>query len=229
MKDAVDKIRAYQEKIDALTIRERGMVLLAVLAVMIFLWDNLLMSPLDTEQKHLQAELETRRTEVNALNIQLGQLVKAQNEDPNAAARLELETLRQELTEIEQDIQATARELVDPTRMAELLRTVINRTEGLTLRNLEGLGVTPLVAADGGSDKEVKETVDQGMSAAYKHGMRIRFSGDYMKTLEYLRRLEALEWDFFWDRIEFEVTDYPDSSADIRIYTLSLTKDWIKA
>jgi len=44
-----------------------------------------------------------------------------------------------------------------------------------------------------------------------------------------LRRLEALEWNFFWDRIEFQVKDYPDSSASIRLYTLSLTSDWIKA
>jgi len=224
----VDKIKQTMERIDALTIRERGMVLLAVLAVLIFVWDTFFMAPLGAEQKRMQAELDSKRAEVNALNIQLGQLLKQSQDDPNAAARAELAELREELAAIEAQIKTTVQELVDPARMPELLRNVINQTQGLTLTNLEGLGVSPLVAKDDKTGAG-EDSAGDSLSAAYKHGMRIRFRGDYLQTLEYLRRLEALEWNFFWDRIEFEVKNYPRSASEIRIYTLSLTQDWIKA
>ncbi len=225
----MDKIKAYMERIDALTIRERGMVLLAVLAVMIFLWDSFLMSPLDTRQQRLQAELESKRAEISGLGIQMGQLVKQQQQDPNAEARAELQTLRQELATLDEEISSTTQELVDPARMPQLLRTVINRTAGLNLTTLEGLGVTPLMTAKQEQSQDSAAGSGETFTAGYKHGMRIHFQGGYLETLEYLRKLEALEWNFFWDRIEFNVRDYPEASADIRLYTLSLTPDWIKA
>ena len=233
----MDKIKVYMERIDELTIRERGMILLAVLAVMIFLWDTFLMSPLDVRQQSLQAKLESKRAEIDALSIQTGQLIKKQKQDPNAELRAELQSLRQELTTVDKAINSTAQELVDPARMPELLRTVINRTDNLNLTALNGLGVSPLLANKGEQGQSSSSPADDGsnngndqsLTAAYKHGMNVEFRGGYLQTLEYLRKLEALEWNFFWDRIEFQVKDYPDSSASIRLFTLSLTSDWIKA
>ncbi len=233
----MDKIKAYMERIDELTIRERGMVLLAVLAVMIFLWDTFLISPLDVRQQSLQAKLESKRAEINALSIQTGQLIRKQQQDPNAALREEFQHLRQELTAVDKSINSVAQELVDPVRMAELLRTVINQTDNLNLIGLNGLGVSPLLAnhdkqekvSSDSSGDTAKSSKEQNIVAAYKHGMQIEFRGGYLQTLEYLRKLEALEWNFFWDRIEFQVENYPDASASIRLYTLSLTSDWIKA
>lgn len=224
----MDKIKAYQQKIDSLTVRERAMILLAILAVIFFLWDTFLMSPLDIRQKRLQAELDAKRAELNALNIEFGQLAMKQNQDPNAAMRVELETLREELAQLDENIQATAENLVEPARMPELLRSVINKTQGLRLTNLQGLGVTPLLEAGDGKQK-AGETESGELAMAYKHGMQIRFRGDYLQTLEYLRQLEALQWGFVWDSIELEIKDYPQSQAGIRLYTLSLVKDWIKA
>jgi len=232
----MDRIRQLMDKIDALTVRERGMILLAVLAVIVFVWDMFLMQPLDARQQRLQSQLEMKRAEVQALNIELQQLVSELSEDPNAANRARRETLREELAALEAQVQETTAELVDPAQMPRLLRTVINRTEGVSLASLEGLGVSPLVGGESGSNKgsDGGPAVPEGASAgelatAFRHGMRIRFEGEYLTTLDYLRRLEDLEWGFFWDAIDFEVKEYPASETSIKIYTLSLTRDWIRA
>jgi MSHA biogenesis protein MshJ len=65
------------------------------------------------------------------------------------------------------------------------------------------------------------------LDAAYRHGMQMEFSGDFFATLEFLRRLEALEWKFFWESVRFDVTEYPQAIATVRVFTLSLDRNWI--
>lgn len=231
-----EQLQAYREKIDALTIRERAMILLAVVAVMTFVWDIFLMSPLDSRQSQLKSQLEAERAKLSALNIQVRQSIVARNVDPNAANRERLAELQAELAELEEQVQDTATGMIAPARMPEVLRNVINRTSGLTLAQLKGLGVSPLIetatvngADSGDMEPEAGAQHDAGPANAFKHGLQLELQADYLTTLEYLRRLQALEWHFLWDRLEFQVEEYPDATATLRIYTLSLTRDWIRA
>ena len=125
-----------------------------------------------------------------------------------------------------------------PKDMPKILETVLHKTGGLTLLRLQSLGVSPLIVKEEDSDKvnsnnikhtnesETKLTADN-IDNAYRHGLRIEFNGDYLTTLDYLRSLEDLEWGFFWDNFKLTVNEYPDATASIEIFTLSLNKDWI--
>lgn len=238
MPNAADKIKQLEEKVDSFTVRERAMVLLGVLAIIYFAWDVFFMRPLDTQHNRMAAQLEAKRAELGGLNIMLREAISARQVDPDAENRAKLESLRKEVAALDQEIRTTTRQLIDPARMTEVLRTVIHQIGGLTLINLEGLGVSPLLAAEVDkrrSDPEAEpaasaESRSNGdLSGAYRHGMRIRFRGDYLTTLAYLRTLESLEWDFFWDSAAFEITLYPEGETSITIYTLSLAPDWIRA
>lgn len=230
----MEKLKAYQEKIDALSIRERAMVLLAIVAVLVFLWDSFLMNPLDIRQRQLQSQLQAERAQLSGLNIQMRQAIAAQKIDPNAANRERLAELQSALSELEENVRDTATDLIEPARMPQVLRSVINQISGLTLRQLNGLGVSSLMEKtkpDAEAEESAGTQVDNSssMANAYKHGMRMELRGDYLTTLEYLRRLQALEWNFFWDSLEFQIGEYPDADTTLTIYTLSLTSDWIRA
>lgn len=244
-------LRRLQNRIDELTLRERGILLLGILAVTYFLWDTLLMQPLEVRHKSLAAQLEIKRAEVMVLNEKMRSLLAAQEQDPDAGNRKQLEALRRQLAEIETSLQASTVQLVAPEKMPEILRTVINKTEGLILISLRGTGATPILAqgdktaAASGDTPEPAEDAETGtpetaaddgsskvaasatISSAYKHGMTVTFEGDYLATLEYLRRLENLGFGFFWDSLEFSIKEYPRAQASIKIFTLSLNKDWI--
>ncbi len=45
--------------------------------------------------------------------------------------------------------------------------------------------------------------------------------------LAYVRALESLESDFFWEALEIETITYPRNRIRLRVYTLSLSEDWI--
>ena len=128
-------------------------------------------------------------------------------------------------------LQATSN-LVAPGKMPELLRSVLSRVNGLQLIKLEGLGKTPLIETTADEDGKAGPEVTAGEDAdsfdmAYKHGMKIVFEGDYFTTLDYIRKLETLEWRFFWDSIEFSVENYPRTISSVTLYTLSIDENWI--
>ena len=139
---------------------------------------------------------------------------------------------KKKLGNIEQQVQNSASKLISPDEMALMLETVLVKVKGLELQKVRGLGSEPVVrvAAVKEGQEDTSATgvdADNPVSNAYKHGLRIEFRGDYLGTLEYIRELENLEWGFFWESLDFEVNDYPDSSVGITVYTLSLDKNWI--
>lgn len=67
-----------------------------------------------------------------------------------------------------------------------------------------------------------------GLPQIYKHGIMLELVGDYAATLRYLKNLEDLPWNFYWDAVRYEVTEYPKAKIRILVNTISLEKDWVR-
>jgi MSHA biogenesis protein MshJ len=61
----------------------------------------------------------------------------------------------------------------------------------------------------------------------YKHGIKIKLSGEYFALQRYLQQLEQLSWKFFWQKFNFEVTEYPKNELSIEIYSLGFKKEFV--
>ena len=231
----MEKIREIINRVDNLSIRERGIILLAMLFIMFSVWENFLMRPLSVTEKKISSELKQKQAEQLLLNARLQQLLAQGKMDPDAANRKKLNDLRTQLDQIEAEVKSSAQYLIPPKSMAKILETVLLKTKGLELIEVKGLGAEPLLAQTEEKKPEAAGQANGGTAIppahsienAYKHGLKISFMGDYLSTLAYVRELESLEWGFFWDQFEFEVKDYPEARASITVYTLSLDKDWI--
>jgi len=194
-------------------------------------WYAYLMEPLMKEQQRMLTELNGKRAQLSALNNQFEKIAAVAGTDPEAEGRRRIEALNQQITALEQDLKAATANLVAPEAMPEILRLVLNRSRGLTLLKLTGLGGTPLVMKTGdGAGKSAGQGSSAGgdLGGAFKHGMQIEFRGDFFETLDYLHALEGLQQGFFWDQVKFEVQDYPQSVTTLTLYTLSLNPDWIR-
>lgn len=229
------KLQEWQDKIDNLSLRERAAIFFCSLTVVYFVWDMLLMQPLQVTEKRVQSQLQQKQTEQAALNTQIQQLVAGERTDPDRAGREKLQMLKSQLREIELRVQESTQQLVSPKQMAVMLESVLRKVKGLELLEVRGMGSEPIIKpkqpAATGAKPEAQVASEQApvsvVQNAYKHGLRIRFKGDYMGTLEYIRELENSGWGFFWESLEFEVKEYPDSIAVITVFTLSLDKNWI--
>ncbi len=233
----MEQLTKLSEKIDSLSLRERAIVFVGVLAVLFSVWDSYLLTPLETEQKSVIAKLNEKNAERLVLVNRFQKLMTSNNEDPNAENITRLQILRSRLIDVQADLESSTGSLVSPKDMPKLLETVLHKIGGLTLLNLKSLGVTPIVENDAASESVVKAEINNNgfeekltadnIDNAYKHGLRIEITGDYLTTLSYLKRLEELEWGFYWDNFKLTVNEYPDASVAIEIFTLSLNKEWI--
>jgi MSHA biogenesis protein MshJ len=61
----------------------------------------------------------------------------------------------------------------------------------------------------------------------YKHGIELKVAGSYSALLAYLSELEKESGRLLWGRMELSVEAYPRSILTLKVYTLSLTKDWL--
>ncbi len=231
----MEQLKNIAKKIDSLSLRERAIVFIGVIAVIFTLWDSFLMTPLELEQKKTIADLNKKNAERMVLITQVQNSMKQDQIDPDAENVAKLKTLRSRLINVQADLEMSTINLVSPKDMAKILETVLHKTGGLTLNNLRSLGVTPLIAKEGTeaeeklkneNDSELKLRADN-IDNAYKHGLRIEFQGNYLTALNYLKQLEELEWGFFWDSFELNVGEYPDASSSVEIFTLSLKEEWI--
>ena len=232
----MEQLKKIAEKIDSLSLRERAIVFIGLIMVIFTLWDSVLMAPLELEQKNIVTNLSKKNAERLILVTSMQDLMKQNEVDPDAENILKLKSLRSRLINIQADLESSTANLVSPKEMPKILETVLHKTGGLTLNNLRSLGVTSLITkVQVEGDAAVNEAVatsDSKLTAdnidnAYKHGLRIEFTGDYLTTLEYLKSLEELEWGFFWDSFELNVNEYPEARTSVEIFTLSLREEWI--
>ncbi|MDD2948389.1 MAG: hypothetical protein PHV80_06085, partial [Rugosibacter sp.] len=61
----------------------------------------------------------------------------------------------------------------------------------------------------------------------WQHGIELRLAGNYPDLLNYLTGLESMPQRLMWNSINLTVEKYPRNVLTLRVYTLSLDKDWL--
>lgn len=232
----MEALKSLQGRIDALSLRERGIILGAILLFVYFLFYTFVMEPIAASQKIVQNQIIQTNAEIAALNVQMQKTLAASPDRLQAKNEQEVQRLRQERASIDQQLQEATASLVKPEQMAKLLQMVLASTDGLRLGKVTSLGSTRILINDKSVSAGNKTTAkaenepaanENSLTAVYKHGLQIQFDGDFFATLEYLRELEQLDSKFFWDNIKFEMNEYPDATSTLTLYTISLNKNWI--
>lgn len=231
-------LRQLQNRIDGLSLRERGIILGTILISIYFLFDSFIMRPLDLNQKNVHNNIVRTNTSIVALNVKLQQAVAASPGSQRQLKTQEVQRLRQENDRLDQELRRVTANLVTPQQMTTLLQQILEQTDGLHLRKVTSLGSSPLVLdekpdtktdkkATKDKDDKTENDTDNPAHTVYRHGLQIVFDGNFFATLEYLRKLERLKWNFIWDDIKFEVKQYPEATTTLSLYTISLDKNWI--
>ena len=219
-----EQIAALQNRIDELTLRERGILFFVVVFLLFFLIDKALISPQEQQQKQLLGSIGKLRTEIATLEQQKLAIIQSHTNDPNSEERERLARINQAAAQVEQQIAAAVDGLIDPREMARALEGVLKEQRGLRFVRISNLGATPLLEpeADAGTVGD-----NAPRAALYKHTLRIELEGSFQHTRDYLQALEQLPWRFHWESVELEMQEYPLSRVVITVNTLSLSEGWI--
>ena len=208
----------------ARTLRERAVLLLLAAVLVGLLWDGMLWSAQRARAARLAAELESGQTRIAALETQIRTLETEARTDPDAALKRQRQQLEAQMAELDRRLKEQMGDLIDPASMARVLEAILTRHTDLRLRRLENLPTRPLLV-DAEPDRQAGNEAPR--AGVYRHGLEMEFSGSYLSLLAYLRELDALPWNFYWDALELKVERYPRAIIVIRVHTLSLDEGWI--
>ena len=217
------------ERIDALSLRERGMVFVGVLGLLFALVNTTVFPRLQAEEKALRDTLAAKQTQVAAMQTYIRDAAERHGTDPNAAARTRIAALKKLL-----EGQAGMSGVVSPSEMAKLVRLVLAQHGSVSLVRLQNLPAEPVGNANNGELKTPAAPTAQPMpvnanagASLYRHGVRVEVEGRYADLVSYLQSLERLPWGVMWDEVQLSVEKHPTSRLSIVLYTLSAERSWI--
>lgn len=211
---------------NGLSLRERLLVLAALVVLTHMIWANYLLMPVQQQQQHTSASIDTERQSLMKVDTEIATLLRRYQHDPNATLNREVEQLQAQIGHVEGRIRVASQALIEPAQMAHVLEQLLNQDGAMRMIRLDTLPSVHLNNNNGERQGKGNEDV-QGTLKVYQHNFIIELKGDYKATLDYLRALEALPWKFFWEGVEFEVKEHPLATVRIHLFTLSFSEGWI--
>jgi len=209
------------EKFDALNERERLSVMLLSVVAIVIIFVELIISPLNQKYDVIDKQIVSLTTQTQQLENQVTILKSKRNRDPDFQEKQKIKLLDEQITNLNVRLKEKMHGLIEPKQMAKVLEVVLAQNTDLKLQRVQSLGAEPL------SPIKTKEGEDPQVLGIYRHGLQIEFKGSYLSTLKYLKALDDLPWNFYWDVLELNVDKYPVSTIVITVHTLSFHEGWI--
>ncbi len=231
------RLAAWQQKFDALSLRERMLVAAAAFIVVFFVVDTLLLSAWSRQNAGLKVSLPEQRAEAARVAAQVKELQAQIADNPDTQAKARIDEIERKIAAIDAGLQSSAKQLVPPDRMATLLEDLLKRNRRLQLVKMTTLPPEELLgrAQPGDAAAVAGEQAGQQATAAgqgdsqniYKHGVELTLRGSYFDMLDYLAQIESLPWQMYWGQLKLDARDYYRPELKLTLYTLSLDKVWL--
>ena len=188
-------LAAYQERLNALSLRERLLVLFTPLALIIALAFNQL-SVQSQNLRRIDHQLAVSQQQVREIDAQIRQLsLQAQRPHPDDP---ELDALSRELAADD----AASAAVNSPL---QLIRQVLARHPGVRVQMLRALPAVRLA--------------DSGQPPLYRHDLQLELVGNYSAILADLAALESAG-PWYWQSFEDRITHYPDNQVHLDLFIL---------
>lgn len=210
------RLQALAERINGLSLRERGLLFLAVLAAVFLAWDMAVMSPIDKRQQTTQDELERVRDRVANLNENIQSMVQDRQRDPNSELAGRRDALQQDVTALETRISELHSGVSSPDRAVRVLARLLADRPDLSVERLESLPSRPLVGGESGDGPGI-----------YVHRVKLVVESDFEGILEYMALIENLPEGVYWETVRLEVPAWPANRVEMVLYSLALDDSWL--
>ncbi len=218
--------RDWNAKFTARSLRERALLTTGGAALVVVVFNFLVLEPLAMQYKRAALQLVAARTAIKSGDALIA--AGRSQVDPNEVQRRYRDALRKQMADIDSQLQGLQKQLVAPDQVSKLLEGVLTRERSLALVSLRKLPVQRFQtestvvqspdspAAPGASDRSI-----------YQHSFEIAIEGSYGELHSYLAKLEKLPWQLFWGKLELDAGAHPRIRLLLTVHTLSLHKNWL--
>ena len=203
-----EQFMQFVERVDAMELRQRVLLLAASLALLFFMADSFAIQPTLKKQETSKQAITDWDLKLDVLRMRSGLLT---GHDPDARR----DEMRSQVTLLDARLHERLGGLLAPDQAVDVLAQVLAQEQGFSLREVNASS-KPLTGME-----ILGENVLPGAGIG-RYQLQLQLEGSYLATLRYLRALENLPWKFFWEGVDYEVTEYPTARITLDIYTLGL-------
>jgi MSHA biogenesis protein MshJ len=240
--------QAYSDKFLTTSPREQYMVLIAGIVVFFMVLFNFFLEPNLVALKKQKTQVNQLKSENKANQQSIVMFEQSLAIDPNLSIKKQLAQYEQKQLAVDADLLKLTSELIDPVQMRHALIDLLKLEKGVKLVSFEVLPVKPLLLVETNDSREgtansaelstnIVSTVasasdslvqkEQDSLGLYRHSIKLKLKGRYFNLRNYLLKLEAMEWTFFWQQFQYQLLQYPNSELEIEIYSLSTKQEFI--
>lgn len=213
----IERIAFARDWFAARNFRERIVLTVAACAGILLVIEALAWAPARQRLHAAEAQVASLETQKNVLQGELDALDQQEALDPDSAVRRQLDTFDRQVGSLDEKLQGQALQLIAPEQARAVLQALIANVRGLHMAGLQTEPARPLV-----------ETEGLDLPVLYRHGLVIDLDGDYLALIEYLQALEQLPWRLYWYDLEVTADKPGPRRFRLRLYTVSLRKEWIR-
>jgi len=215
-------IGAFALKFNSLSLRERVMIFVAVIACFMGGLYQWVVEPFVITSMKQHEQLQTIQREQSLVKLQIEQVHSAKKTGFEQKDSDEITRLTAQLKMLNDELAAPLTQFVEPTVMPSLLYQVLAKSQDLSvnIEHLKSLPVKPFYP--------ILELQAEQSAAIYQHTLEVKLTGNYDDVYQYLRRLQALDTPFYWHALLYEVNKYPLANVTLQVYTLSNYADLIR-
>lgn len=203
-------------------LRERVIVMVAILVSLALIWFSVFQEPHQKMQKRFKGSIASTATQIAQLGEQKADLLRQLDEDPNVQLRQKISQLSKLETSLSAQINELAAGWISPQDMSSAVRSMLSQRGKLRLVSLKSDPPKSLEgqSAGGQSGASVNREV-------YLHGLEMVVEGAYFDVLAYLEALESIPWRFHWEMLGYQVEEYPNATVTLQLQTYSAERGWI--
>ena len=207
MKTIWNKLRP---KINSLNLRERKLITLTLIGLMLSLFVLLAWNPIWIKYQNIKSVNYDMVINVEKLRKDIKILEERSKQDVNLPYRLKLDKLKEISREQQEKINSITSALIQPEKMNLVFNGLLNKSKLKfeSIKNLE-----PKII-------ELKQAKNSNQ-VLYEHGLVIDMTGQYLHSLDYIKAIENQSWQLYWDEVQYKTTAYPMGELKLKVHTIS--------
>ena len=194
-------------RIDALSLRERVFLFLAVIAACLAVADLVWLEPAKREHRQLNQRFDTQSTDLQKSRAELNAVVTPL--DTSKALKNEIAAAKTRLDAVNKSIKDVLPTTTQSTPLAQVLVHVLRRHEGLTLVSTAALFPEAAVAGAAQVSQAAGPGAVELPQGLTRQGVELTVSGSYPDLTRYVQTLEKLLPHVRWGTMRLKSEKLP--------------------
>lgn len=207
----MSQYQQLSDKFSALENREKQLILWVSFGLIVYLFFWFGISPALEDMSAADKAATRKESEYKALVIQRDAIEQALSVDYTQRMQQELDNARKALLSVDDALLSLNEGFVAADRMPELLMTLLNEENNVSLVNFNVEPTQTIRFGEG----ETQST------SFYRHNMRLVIEGSYFDLRSYLARLQAAPEKVIVTDFAYNVDEYPSASLTLGLATVS--------